>query len=39
MYLKDIENDLENMLGDDHPELTKVKTAFAFEKSIVGDDV
>lgn len=32
-------NDLENMLGDNHPELTKVKTAFAFEKSIVGDDV
>lgn len=32
-------NHLEEVLGDNHPELARVKTAFTFEKSIAGDDV
>lgn len=31
-------NDLEKVLGDNHPELTRVKTALTFEKSIAGDE-
>ena len=30
-------NELEQMLGDSHPELNKVKTAYVFEKAVSGD--
>lgn len=29
---------LEQTLGDSHPELSKVKTAYEFEKAVAGDE-